>query len=207
MAIHDAATRREALSRYVKSQGVETLSAMGRALGVNRETLRKWKKEDEWDARLAETRQSASKKAVEKMADELSDQIAKHFKVDSEHLDVLDKMLFLHLIERDANGQPVRGPDGLLRPNSKTTPAELKRLASARHQITVTRRMILGLPTEHQQVDQNVKGKVAVESQGANRLLSELIQRGDADRVAAFQKMAEAYEELLFGDEEQEKKG
>ena len=207
---YDVEKRKEALALYVKSQGTEKLSSLSRKTGVHRDTLRKWKKSDEWEARLAETRQSANKKVVEKMADQLSDEIAKHFKIDFEHLDILDKMLFLQLIERDEHGQPVRGPDGLLRPNSKTGPADLKRLAGARHQISTTRRMILGLPTEHQQVDQNISGEVkntgtiSVDLDVANKQLAGWIKQGKADQIAAFQKMAEAYEGLFFGDAQED---
>ena len=101
--------REQAFHLFIQSRGNESLSSIARKLGVHRKTVAKWKEKDGWDAKLSETCQMTAKKTAEKISEALSEQMANHFRVDSEHLDILDKILFLQLIERDENGQPVRG--------------------------------------------------------------------------------------------------
>ncbi len=106
---YSADKRDHALRIFIESRGNESLSSIARKLGVHRKTVAKWKEKDGWDAKLSETCQMTAKKTAEKISEALSEQMANHFRVDSEHLDILDKILFLQLIERDENGQPVRG--------------------------------------------------------------------------------------------------
>lgn len=165
--------RNEALAIYVSSRGVESLSSIAKTLGIARNTLSKWRQDDNWDAKLAETEQQATAKAIEVMSDQLANEISKHFKIDSEHLDVLDKILFWHLIAKDKRGLPLRNEQGMLMPATKFDSAaimSLYRLAACRNQISTTRRMILGLPTGQVKVDQSVTGKIENETTIYDRL-------------------------------------
>ena len=197
--------RIQAEKAYLESYGDVNFSEMARRLGVHRQTISRWKQAGDWDRKLAAMQQSVAEKTIEKISDKISDQIEKNFRVDSEHLDILDKILFLQLIERDDQGNPIRGADGLLRPNSKLSPIELQRVANTRHQISTTRRMILGLPTSYDKVDQNVKGSIETKStvtatiNETNQFIAELIQSGDADRLAALQEADRQLELAMFG--------
>jgi hypothetical protein len=131
---YTADQRKNALAAYLGGMGKVGLSEMSKSLKVHRNTLAQWKKEDAWEAKLAETVQLMGKKMTEKFSDELAEEVLKkceRLMVNSANFFVVvDQICFKHLYKCSATGDLILNERGLPSLRYDKPLLDLKRLAN-----------------------------------------------------------------------------
>jgi hypothetical protein len=113
---------------------------------VNRKTVSRWRKANDWDRTLAEISHLFQERIWQRFSDhseDIADAAAKSIRAEKERTEAMDQTLFYHLVEKDANGNSMRDPEGRLVLNchiNKQDAEALKILAQARQILSITTR-------------------------------------------------------------------
>ena len=140
--------REHARNLYIENLGKIPDVLLAKTVGVNRNTIGKWRKKGDWENHVEEIKHSAGKKVAEKQINKIAAQADAIF----DELFATTRLVALAarraVITTDAAGRPITDASGLPVTNSKLTPAELRSLMSTMGEYQKIVRLQLGQHTE-----------------------------------------------------------
>jgi hypothetical protein len=149
-----------AMEAFISKDGRIINSTLAEQFKVNRATIGRWRRKDEWDRKLKEMQQEGSKRVAEKMAGKLAANYEAMFATDIEHLKILDQTVAAKLFARDSAGNFLRDAEGKLKINADLSPNDICTLMRAKETKVKVMRLLTGQSTDNQSVNAKVTGRV-----------------------------------------------
>lgn len=150
--------RLKARTKYLESGGALSISQISREIEVSRQTLTKWKKNDNWDKDLAEVRQEVDSKVKKAAAANLYDDLAPEFREVSNLVQLTNKSAAMFFYKRNSTGQIIRDENGTPLFKDNIEPKDLRHISMIAANNHKTMLALTGQPTEHIRQDTTHSG-------------------------------------------------
>ena len=120
--------RLKAKQIYLSNNGEYSLGRLATELGVVRQTIYKWKAEDNWEQTVEDIKVRTNMKLTESIGDALAKKIEPQFMTIASAMDAAGKLAVRQLFKHDKEGRMLRDVNGNPMPNEKLSPNEIKTL-------------------------------------------------------------------------------
>lgn len=193
----------KALKKYLASNGEITLTALGKDIGVSKNTLCKWRRKYNWDAKLAESCQLVNEQIIEHAAADRVGHVIRHFEKNEKQLAMLDDAIINKLYQRNADGEIMKDADGQPIRDPNLRPLDIQALVNSSSKIAESRTKImaaLGInPQEGQAKDSS---RFTTYEDGdtpgyVDEVIQRIIKTGDVEGQAQLMRVQDSVQRLL----------